>query len=106
MSGLKSEYNDRDILERIAEIEAEKQPFEYDVAGVEWTHVKDHFTYEDFGNPPTIMLPNRMKQLERNGYLKQVYPNRSSANATYRLTNHGWNIVDQEEPDRVEENTK
>lgn len=99
MSGLKTEYHDREILERVAEVEAEQRPFEYETAGVGYEAIIDDFSYEDFDNPPMIMLPNRLKQLNDNGYLTQVYPNRSSANAAYRLTNHGWNVVDIAEPD-------
>lgn len=99
MTSLKSEYNDKEILEKAAEVEAEKRPFEYEVSGVEWTDIAGDFSYEDFGNPPTIMVPNRLNQLENNGYLNEVYPSGSSANTTYRLTRHGWNIVNQDEPD-------
>lgn len=99
MSRLKPEYNDKEILEKVAEVEAEKHPYEYDVAGVEWVDIGEYFTLEDFGTPPTFILPNRLKQLAENDYLKQVYPGGASANATYRLTRHGWSIVDQEKPE-------
>jgi len=89
MSGMKPEYHDREILERVAEVEAESRPFEYETAGVGYEAVIDDFSYKDFDNPPIIMLPNRLKQLSENGYLTQVYTNRSSANAAYRLTIHG-----------------
>jgi hypothetical protein len=99
MSGLKPEYNDREILERAAEAEVENRPFNYSSEGVEYEHIIDHFEYEDFDNHPMIMIPNRLKQLSKEGYLKQVHKNRSNTNADYRLSNRGWEVVDTSEPD-------
>ena len=96
---MEPEYNDQEILERIAEVEAEERPFQYEVAGVEWDDIEEFFEYDDFGTRPVFMIPNRMNELKKNGYLKQVYPSGSSANASYRLTRHGWNAVDTSEPD-------
>jgi len=99
MSGLNPEYHDREILEHVAEEEAERRPFEYTSAGIGYEALVDDFDYEDFDHHPMFMLPNRLKQLSENGYLEQVSQNRSSTNAAYRLTDHGWDIVDVVEPD-------
>ena len=101
MSGLKSEYHDREILERAAEVEKRQRPYDYDVSGIEYDDLIEYFDFEDFDTPLIIMIPNRLNQLNKKGYLKQVYLNRSSANATYRLTSHGWNIVDIDPPDMI-----
>ena len=101
MSGLKSEYHDKEILERAAEVEKSQRPYDYGVSGIEYEDLMEYFDFEDFGSPPIIMIPNRLKQLNNNGYLKQVFPNRAAANAAYRLTSHGWNIVDVDPPDAI-----
>jgi len=95
---LKKEYHDKEILNRVAQVETEKRPFEFDVSGVEYGDLLEYFEYDDFGNPPMIMIPNRLKYLSDNGYLEQVYPNRSSANATYRLAKTSWKLVDVDKP--------
>ena len=100
MCALKDEYNDRDILERVAEMERENRPFEYQTEGVVYEDLMEFFEYDDFGNPPLIMLPNRLKYLSENGYLNQVYSSGSSANATYRMAEPSWKIVDAERPSR------
>lgn len=101
MAGLKKEYHDKEILERAAEVEKSQLPYDHDVSGIEYEDLMEYFDFEDFDSPPMVMIPNRLKQLNNNGYLDQVYPNGSSANATYRLTSHGWNIVDVDPPDRI-----
>lgn len=98
MVELKPEYNDREILESVAEVEAEERPFEYGTAGVEGEDIVDRFGFEDFDTPPWIMIPNRLRWLAEGGYLTQVRAPGGAANAAYRLTNHGWNIVDVQEP--------
>lgn len=98
MPQLKSEYNDREILERVAEAEIDERPFEYEVSGVEAEDIGEYFDHSDFDSHPMIMVPNRLHWLSEAGYLEKVYSNRSSANATYRLTNQGWSIVDTVKP--------
>lgn len=100
MSGLKPEYNDREVLERVAEVEAEKRPFEYEVAGVKSKDIAHQFSLDDFESPLLTIVPNRLHHLSENGYLEKVYPNRSSANAAYRLTERGWNVVEMDEPNQ------
>ena len=99
MLDLDSEYPDREILEKAAEAEKRQQPYEHEVSGVEYDDIVEYFDVDDFGVSPTIMVPNRLKRLSENGYLEQVYPNRSSANAAYRLTQKGWDTVGVESPD-------
>jgi len=98
MGALKPEYHDREILERVAEIERNSRPFEYSTSGVTYEDLMEFFEYDDFGNPPLIMLPNRLKYMSNNGYLNQVYSSGSSANATYRLAEPSWSIVDTSHP--------
>ena len=99
MCALKNEYHDRERVERVAEKEIEKRPFEYRTSGVVYEDLMEFFDYDDFGNPPQIMLPNRLKYLSENGYLNQVYSSGSSANATYRLAQPSWKIVDGTRPE-------
>ena len=99
MSGLKQEYNDDEVLERVAEKEAEQRPYNYEVAGVEAEDIVGAFDLDDFDSHPMVMVPNRMHHLSEAGYLEKVYPNRSSANAAYRITRRGWTIADLDEPE-------
>jgi hypothetical protein len=94
MSELSTEYPDRKILEKAAEAEKSQRPYEYDVSGVEYDDIIEFFEFDDFGTSPMIMVPNRLKHLSRQEYLEQVFPNRSEANAAYRLTQKGWDVVD------------
>lgn len=98
MSELNPEYNDPKVLEQVARVESEERPFEYEVGGVEAEDIVDQFGPEDFDTHPMIMVPNRLHWLSESGYLEKVFPNRSSANAAYRLTDRGWNVVDRPEP--------
>jgi hypothetical protein len=90
MVGINSEYPDQEILERAAEVEKHQRPYDYDVAGVEYDDLIEYFDVDDFGVSPTIMVPNRLKQLSEHGYLRQAYQGGSSANVAYRLTQRGW----------------
>jgi hypothetical protein len=96
---MKDEYHDREILERAAEVEAEQWPYEYNTAGVEYDDVTEYFEFDDFGINTDIMIPNRLKQLSVDGYLNQVSAPRAASNASYRLTNLGWQTVDADPPD-------
>lgn len=86
MVNINSEYPDQEILERAAEAEKSQHPYHYEVNGVEYDDLIEYFQVEDFGVSPTIMIPNRLKQLSDHGYLRQVCRPGSSANAAYRLT--------------------
>lgn len=99
MAGLKQRYNDGEVLERIANEETAQRPFNYETAGVEAEDIIDAFEYDDFDDPPMIMVPNRLHHLSEGGYLRKVSTNRSSSNASYRLTRQGWTVVDLEEPE-------
>lgn len=102
MAAPKAEYNDFEILELVASVEKRERPFKHSVSGVEYDDLVDDFEYEDFDMHPTIMIPNRLKYLSESGYLEQVYPGGSSANAAYRLSEAGWETVDASRPDELE----
>jgi hypothetical protein len=91
--------NKRKIIEKAAEVEKEQRPYDYEVSGVEYADLTEYFEVEDFGVHPTIRLPLLLKNLAEEGYLRQVYPSGSSANAAYRLSETGWNIVDLTPPE-------
>ena len=96
---MKYEYHGREILERAAEVERKECPYEYETAGVEYNDLIKYFEFDDFGINIAIMLPNRLKQLSVDGYLRQVSAPGAASNANYRLTNLGWQSVDADPPD-------
>jgi len=84
---------DRQLLERAARIETQQRPYENNVSGVEYDDLIEFFSVDDSGVHPTLRIPLKLSTLSDAGYLREVYPSGSSANAAYRLTERGWETV-------------
>lgn len=96
--------SDDGILKLVTGRESHFYPFEYEIAGIEAEDIVDEFEFDDFDSHPIIMVSNRMHHLSEARYLNKVYPHRSSANAAYRLTRQGWDVVGRDEPETPLEN--
>lgn len=92
--------NKRAILEAVATAEKQLHPFEYPTAGVSYEDIVDTFGSLDFPVVPEMYIPARLRGLSDLSppALDQVGSSGSSASADYRLTDHGWDIVEEDPP--------
>lgn len=88
--------NKQAILEAVAQAEKQLRPFDRSIDGVSYDDINSEFEVSDFGVHPTCYIPPRLAGLSDRdpSYLKQVQTPGNAANGQYRLTKHGWNVVD------------
>jgi len=94
MNSIYLEYIDKEILERVAEIEKQQRPYPSDVEGVGYSDIIELYgRLEAFDAPPMVMIPDRLDDLSGEGYLRQVSSDQSVTTVAYRLTQRGWRTV-------------
>lgn len=91
----------RVILEAVATAEKELRPFENSLRGVSYEDIDDDLNMSDLGIKlnTTAYIPPRLSELadESPPKLYEAMDSGAEASANYRLTDHGWDIVDQEQ---------
>jgi hypothetical protein len=91
--------NKQAILEAVAAVEKQLRPFKQSRDGVSYEDIDGRFEASDFGGlNTTAYIPARFAELSKCDppLLEQVQDSGSKASANYRLTEHGWNAVDED----------